>query len=80
MSAIETEVLDVRLTRFGDPQPVQPEQHRKGGVLAVDAFGGEQEPAELPTVQAATFAGWTLGRRTYWAGLYGIVPSMRANL
>jgi hypothetical protein len=35
MPPLDAEVFDVGGTRFGDPQPVQAEQHRQGGVVMV---------------------------------------------
>jgi hypothetical protein len=40
---------------------VQPKQHRQGGVIAVEAFGGEQERAQLPSVHAVALARLDLG-------------------
>ena len=65
---------------FAHPQPVQPQQHGQRGVGVVEPFGGEQEPTELAAVQArAARTGCTVGRRTYWAGLDAIRPSMWAK-
>jgi hypothetical protein len=48
-------------------------------VVAVELFGGEQEHAELGSVQTAGSKGWTWGNRTYCAGFDGTRPWMCAN-
>ena len=53
MPPFEGHVLDVRLAGFADPQAIQPEQHREGGVGTVEPFGGEEESAELASVESA---------------------------
>jgi hypothetical protein len=53
VASFEAQVLDVGGARFADPQPVQSEQHRKRGVIAVVLLGGEQEHAELRAVETA---------------------------
>jgi hypothetical protein len=45
MSPLHAHVLDVGVTRLRDPQPVQAQQHRQGGVGVLDALRGEEEPA-----------------------------------
>jgi hypothetical protein len=53
VASFEAEVLDVRGAGFADPQPVQTEQHRKRGVVAVVLLGGEQEHAKIRAVETA---------------------------
>ena len=77
--AQDGEILDVGAARFGDPQPVEAEQHGQGGVHRVVPFGSEQEGAELGAVHPVPLGLGTLGRRMYWAGLAGMRPSMSAN-
>jgi hypothetical protein len=55
VSAIEAEIIDVGLACFADSEPVQAEQYLGGGVLAIDAFCVEREPAELARVEATAF-------------------------
>ena len=69
VAAVEAKIIDVRVACFAVPQPVQAEQDCQSSVLTVDAFGGEQEPSEFGAVESVALVGWTLGRRTYWAGL-----------
>ena len=45
----------------GDAEAVQAEEDRETGVVAVEAFGREQEGAELGAVHAATLARLDLG-------------------
>jgi hypothetical protein len=47
MTWFEAEVFDGGGAGFADPQPVQTEQHRRRGMIAVVLLGGEQEHAEL---------------------------------
>ncbi len=61
MPPLEAEVLDVGSARFGDPESVQPEQHRQCGVGSIETLGGEQERAELGTVHAVALARLDLG-------------------
>ena len=60
VAALEAEVLDVGRARLADSEAVEAEQHGEGGVGAVEAFGGEQERAELGAVHAAAVAGLDL--------------------
>jgi hypothetical protein len=76
MAALEAEVRDVGGARLRDPQAVQPEQHRQGGMVAIEAFGGEQERAQLSSVHAVALARLDLGSATYSAGFEGMRPSM----
>ena len=61
MPALEGEVLDVRSARFGDSEPVQAQQHRQRGMVAIEPFGGEQERAEFGAVHATTLVWLHLG-------------------
>lgn len=45
--ALEAEILDVGLACRGDAKQVQPKQYSQRGIVAVEAFGGEQEHTEL---------------------------------
>jgi hypothetical protein len=76
VTAFEAKVLDVGRAGLAYPQPVEPEQHREGRVVAVVLVGGEQEHAEFGAVQTAGIRGRTWGRRTYCAGFDPIRPSM----
>ena len=51
MPPLDAEVFDIGGTRFGDPQPVQAEQHRQSRVVMVVALRGEQERSEFAAVQ-----------------------------
>jgi hypothetical protein len=53
MTSFEAEVFDGGGAGFADPQPVQTEQHRRRGMIAVVLLGGEQEHAELGAVETA---------------------------
>ena len=79
MPAFEAEVLDVGPARFADPQPVQAEQHRQGGVHRRRPLGGEEERGQLATVHTSLRRRVHRGRRTYWAGLVAMRPSMWAK-
>jgi len=61
VASLDAEIFDVGGTCFADPQSVQPEQHRERGVVVVDAFCGEQKPAEFLAVEAGALAGVDLG-------------------
>ena len=61
MPALEGQVLDVRSARFGDLEPVQAQQHRQRGMVAIEPFGGEQESAEFGAVHATTLVWLHLG-------------------
>jgi hypothetical protein len=65
MAAVEAEVFDVGCARFRDPQVVQIEQYSQCGVGAVEAFGGEQERAELAPVHAMALIRLDLRAPTY---------------
>jgi len=51
--SFEGHVFDVGLTRLGDPQAIQPQKYGQGGVGVIEPLGGEEESAELATVQSA---------------------------
>ena len=53
MAALDPEVLDVGGARLAHPQTVEAEQHGERGVVAVAVLGGEQEHAELRTIQTS---------------------------
>jgi hypothetical protein len=57
VTAFEAKILDVAGAGFADPQPVEPEQHGERRVVAVVLVGGEQEHAELGTVQPPGIGG-----------------------
>lgn len=61
MSPVEAEILGVGGAGLADPQPVEAQQRRQGGVVGVISLGGEKERAELSAVEAATFARVDLG-------------------
>src|SRR4051812_29955676 len=61
MAALEGQVLDVGAAGFGDSEAVQTEQHRQRGMVPIEAFGGEQERAELGAVHATTLVRLHLG-------------------
>ena len=61
MPALEGQVLDVGPAGFGDSEAVQAEQHRQRGMVPIEAFGGEQERAELGAVHATTLVRLHLG-------------------
>ncbi|HVE47683.1 MAG TPA: hypothetical protein VNA57_13165 [Acidimicrobiales bacterium] len=75
VASFEAEVLDVGGAGFADPQPVQTEQHRKRGVIAVGLLGGEQEHAELRAVETPGVRRVHL-RSEYCAGFETTRPSM----
>ena len=79
VTALKSEVFDIGLTRFADPQPVEAEQCRQGGVGSVDAFGGEQESAEFVSVETSALAGMDFRAADVLAGLELIRPSMWAK-
>ena len=79
VTAFEAEVLDVGPARFTDPQAVQAEQHGQRGVHRRGPLGGVQERGQLAAVHPPLRGGWTRGRRTYWAGLERMRPSMWAK-
>lgn len=79
MPPLEAEVLDVGRARLAPPQAVEAQEHGQGGVGVVDPFGREQEPPEPARSRPRASLGWTLGRRTYWAGLAAMRPSMWAK-
>jgi len=45
----------------------------------IDPLGGEQKEPSSERSRPRASLGWTLGRRTYWAGLEAIRPSMWAK-
>jgi hypothetical protein len=45
VAPLHAKVLDVGRAGFRDAQAVETEQHSEGGVVVVEAFGGEQEGA-----------------------------------
>jgi hypothetical protein len=53
VASLEGHVLDVGFAGFADSESVQAEQYGQGCVGMVEAFGGEEEPAELAAVQSA---------------------------
>jgi hypothetical protein len=57
MPLVEGQILDIGSTGFADPQPVEAEQYRQGGMALVAALGCEQEGAQLSAIEASTF-GW----------------------
>ena len=79
MSPLHAHVLDVGAARLGDPQPVQAQQHGQGGVGVVEAPAVKRKRASSPRSRPRRSDGWTVGRRTYWAGLEEIRPSMWAK-
>jgi hypothetical protein len=60
--ALEAQILDVGLACLSDPQPVEAEQDSERCVVAVEAFGGEQEHTELAAIQTSR-----LGRMDLWS-------------
>ena len=52
MAPVEAEILGIGGTGLADPQSVQTQQSRQGGMVGVVAFGREEEPAELAPVAA----------------------------
>ncbi len=76
MSALEREVFDVGSARFGDSESVQREKDREGGVVAVEALGGEQERTELGAVHPAPLTRLHLGATDVLAGFDAMRPSM----
>ena len=79
VAPLEAEVLDVGRARLADPQAVQAQEHGQGGVGVVDPLGREQNAPSSARSRPRASLGWTLGRRTYWAGLEAIRPSMWAK-
>ena len=79
MSPLQAHILDVGVARLGDPQPVQAQQHRQGGVSVVEALAVSRNRASSPRSRPRRSEGWTVGRRTYWAGLEAMRPSMWAK-
>jgi len=53
VAALEAQILDVGLACLGDAKPVEAEQYSQRGVVAVEAFGGEQEHTELAAIQTS---------------------------
>lgn len=51
--SFEGHFFDVGLTRLGDPQAIQPQKYGQGGVGVIEPLGGEEESAQLATVQSA---------------------------
>ncbi len=76
VAPLEGHFLNVGLAGLADPEAVQPQQRRQSGMGVVEALGGEEEPPSSPRSSPRRSDGWTLGRRTYWAGLAGMRPSM----
>jgi hypothetical protein len=67
----EGETLDVGGTRFGDPQPVQADQHRERGVGMVRLLGSEQEPGRLTPIHPAPLRGLSLRPADVLGGVRG---------
>jgi hypothetical protein len=61
VTALDSEVFDVGGTRFADTEAIESKEHGEGGMVAVEAFGGEQEHAELGAVETACVVGMELG-------------------
>ena len=57
MPPVKAQVLGIGGTGLAHPQAVEAEQHRQGGVVAVIALGGEEERAELASVESPTSLG-----------------------
>jgi hypothetical protein len=47
MTAFETEIFDIGCAGFGDPQPVEAEQHSECRMGMIETLCSEQERAEL---------------------------------
>jgi hypothetical protein len=69
MAPLHSELFDVGGTGFRHPQPVQAEQHREGGVVAVKAFSREQERAQRGTVHPVTLRRLDLGPADVLGGI-----------
>jgi hypothetical protein len=52
VAPLKPEVFDVGRARLAHSQPVEPEEHRQGGVGSVEPFSGEEERAVLSAVEA----------------------------
>ena len=61
MTALEAQVLDIGRARLGDPEAVEAEKDRQGGMSVVVALGGKQERAQLAAVEAPGLARVDLG-------------------
>jgi hypothetical protein len=75
----EVEILDIGSTCLTDPKPVEAEEHGQSGMALIETLGREEDVPNSRRSSPRPLEGWTLGRRTYWAGLAFTRPSMRAN-
>jgi hypothetical protein len=79
MSPLHAHILDVGVTRLGDPQPVEAQQHGQSGVGVIEASGGEKEAGQLAAVETPPLRGVDRGATHVLAGFATIRPSMWAN-
>ena len=79
VAPVEAEIADIGVACLVNPKTVESEQHGQCCALVSEVFRREEEAPELGAVHPCPWLGWTLGRRTYWAGFDAILPSMCAN-
>jgi hypothetical protein len=72
-------ILDIRVAGLADPEAIEPERGGQGSVVLVAPLRSHLEGAELPAIKTPPWGRMDQGRRTDWAGLAAIRPSMWVN-
>ena len=71
MAPVEAQIFGIGRTGLAHPEPVETQQGCQGGLVGFVALGREEEPTELSSVEATSFARVDLGtagvlRRIRW--------------
>ena len=72
-------VLNIGPACLANPEAIEPEQNRQGSMILVAVSAVIRKVPNSRRSRPLPSDGWTLGRRTYWAGFAGTLPSMWAN-
>ena len=71
VTPLEGHFFNVGLAGLAGPEAVQPQQRRQSRMGVVKALGGEEEPAQVPTVEAASLGWVDLGATHVLGGVGG---------